>query len=267
MMMLGASTSGRRPSPLTELWTELGLIGIALASIPQMLQEPARGLFRRYYMLASVESIKGVIARAALLGALLIGYVVNVIAADAQSAIRLLVAVVLREGGPLLAALIIMARVGIELTGQFVRMRERGEGQGLRLLRIEPITLFGAPCLLGMAAATVILSLYFNIVTVVGGVLLSSLIADLSVIELAERFLLQVRVGDIFYALSKSALFGLCIGTVSCYHGLMAPLNRLRDGPKVVSRGVMQSLFLISIVNAAAAYVVHGIVLFGVVRT
>lgn len=251
---------------LSDIRSELGLVGLAFSGLGRMRNSPMRELFVRYYLLAGASSVGGVMARAAVLGTVLIGYVINVIAADAQSAIHLLVQVVLREGGPLFAALIVMAQGGIEVTGRFVRMRERGEMDGLRLLDIVPIDLFCAPCLLGIASATVVLTLYFNIITALGGILLSSLITDLSATELVERFLLQLRIGDICYAILKSALFGLSIGMVSCYHGLMAPLGPGGEGSHLVSRSVMQTLFFITGTNALAAYIARGVVLFGVVR-
>ena len=244
----------------------LALLGLALRGIARLTAAPTRDLFVRYYLLAGANSVATIMVRAAVLGTLLIGYVLNVVAADAQSAIHLLVAVVLREGGPLFAALIVMAQGGIEVTGQFARMRERGELHGWRLLGIDPLEFFCAPSLLGIAAATVVLTLYFNTITVVGGILFSSLITEVSVVELVERFLLHVQITDFLYAMFKSVLFGLAIGTVSCYHGLLAPLRHQGDGARLISRSVMQSLFLISIINALAAYIAHGIVFFGVVR-
>lgn len=250
----------------SEILCALGLVGVAFSGLRHIRRMPMRKLFIRYYLLAGANSVGGVMTRAAVLGAVLIGYVINVIAADTQSAIHILVQVVLREGGPLFAALIVTVQGGIEVTGRFVSMRQRGEMDGLRLLGIEPIDFFGAPCLLGIAGATVMLTMYFNMITVLGGILLSSLITDLSVIELLERFLTQAQMGDIFYAVLKSALFGLSIGMVSCYQGLMAHLGPKDDGSRLVSRAVMQALFFISGINALAAYLARGIVLFGVVK-
>jgi ABC-type transporter Mla maintaining outer membrane lipid asymmetry permease subunit MlaE len=251
---------------LSRIRSEYGLLGMALAGIGQLRRQPARAILLHYYMLAGASSVGQVVLRASVLGTLLIGYVINVVEADAQSAIRLMVQVVLREGGPLFAALIVMLQGGIEVTGSLVRMRERGEIDGLRLLNIDPLELFVAPCLWGVTGATVVLTLYFNIIMVVGGILLSSLIADLSVAELGERFLMQVHMGDLFYAAFKSVLFGMAIGVTSCYHGLLAPMSTLRDGSHLLSRSVMQTLLFISITNAVAAYVAHGVVFFGVVR-
>jgi phospholipid/cholesterol/gamma-HCH transport system permease protein len=242
-------------------------MGSVLADVSLVTRSPWRELFIRYFMLAGIDSVRNVLIRATLVGGVLIGYVVNVVAADAQSAIRLLVMVVLREGGPIFAALIVMARGGIEITGQLVRMRERGEGQGLQLLGVDPLELFGAPCLLGIAGATVILTIYFNLLAVAGGIVLASLIADLSVVELAERFFLQVQFADFFYAIGKSAMFGVAIGAVSCYYGLIAPIHRWRDGSSLVSRSVMLTLLLISLINAVAAYIAHGVVFFGAIHT
>ena len=266
-MTPGPLPQTRFTGPLSEIRHELGLIGLALSDVPKLFRSPHRELFIRYYLLAGLNSARTVAFRAAALGTILVGYVINVVAADAQSAIHLLVQVVLREGGPLFAALMVMAQGGVEMTGQFVRMRERSEMDGLRLLGIDPLGLFCAPCLLGIAGATVVLTLYFNIIAVLGGIVLSSLISNVSVLELAGRFLAQVAMGDIFYAMLKSVLFGLCIGMTSCYHGLLGPLHQTNGGgAHLVSRSVMQTMFFLTLVNALAAYLARGVVLFGVVR-
>ncbi len=217
-------------SKASGLKAELAFLVLAVSGVGRTFSSPGRELFIRYYLLAGANSSRTVMVRAAALGTLLIGYEVNVIAADAHSAIHLMVAVVLREGGPLFAAMIVMAQGGIEVTGHFAGMRERGELQSWRMLGIDPLVLFCPPSLLGITAATVVLTLYFNIVTVVGGILLSSLITEVSVAELVERFLMHVHFADFFYATFKSVLFGLAIGMVSCYHGLLAPLRLIAQG-------------------------------------
>jgi phospholipid/cholesterol/gamma-HCH transport system permease protein len=251
---------------LTEMGRELGLVALALRRSTLILRPPFREVFFRYYLMSGVESLGGVATRAAMLGTLIVAYVVNVLAADAESAIHLLESVVLREIGPVFAALIVMTKAGIEITGQLARMRERGEIDGLRLLGVPPIELLVVPCLLGVAAATVMLTLYFEILAVGSGLVISSWVANLSLAELAERFLMQFKFIDLVYALGKSVFFGLCLGAVACYHGLLAPMGRSRELPRLVSRGVMQSLFLISLLNAMMGYLVNGVLLFGIVR-
>jgi phospholipid/cholesterol/gamma-HCH transport system permease protein len=253
----------------TALWRELkgeaALIAFTLRRVPKLRQSPLRELFLRFYLLAGVESLGGIAVRAAVLGALLIGYVVNVMAADAGSAIRLLESIVVREVAPIFATLIVMAKAAIELTGQLAWMRERGETDGLALLGVMVDEFLALPCVAGIAAATAMLTLYFELLAVGGGLMIASLVADVSFTELAERFLLEFRIGDLVYALCKGILFGLLLGAVSTYHGLRAPAGE-RNVARPVSRAVMQALFVISLANGLLAYVIKGQVLFGIVR-
>lgn len=248
---------------IRELGGELRLVAEALRHLPILRRPPYRGIFFRFYLLAGVDALGSVVLRAALIGTLIVAYVVNVVAADADIAIHLLQSIVLREIAPTFAALIVMAQAGIETTSRFAHMREHGEIDGLRLLGIAPGPLLAVPGLLGIALATVVLSLYFAVLAVVGGIFIASGLADVTLIELAERFLLHLEFADFAYALLKSALFGLVIGAVACYHGLLAP-HSADDRSRLVSRCVMQSLFLISLVQAVTSYIQHGVLLFGI---
>jgi len=229
-----------------------------LPGFSQLRRQPWRGLFLRYFTLTGVQAFSGIAVRAAMLGTLVIGYVINVIAADAQMAALLLV-IVLREGVPLLAALLVVAKSGVEITGQLAGMRERGEVRGLRLLGISASRLLVVPILLAITAATVVLTLYFEILAVGGGMAIAGLIMALSPLELLEHFVALASPGDLFYSLFKSAAFGFAVAAVICHFGLRAPLDRRRDLPATVSRAVMQCLFFIALVNTVFVYMTQGL--------
>lgn len=231
---------------------------IVLESFSELRRQPWRGLSLRYFTLAGVQAFSGVAVRAAMLGTLVIGYVINVIAADAQMAALLLV-MVLREGVPLLAALLVVAKSGVEITGQLAGMRERGELRGLGLLGISAARLLVGPILLAITTATVVLTLYFELLAVGGGMAIAGLIMALSPMELLEHFVALASPGDLGYSLFKSAAFGLAIAAVICHFGLRAPRDRRRDLPATVARAVMQCLFFIALVNTVFVYITQGI--------
>lgn len=249
-----------------ELRSQIGLVGFALSRLRLLGRAPFGGMFLRYYLIAGVESLGSVALRAALVGALIIGYVVNVIAADAESAVHLLQSVVMREVGPMLAAVIVMSKAGIEIAGQFAVSRQKGEIAGLALLKVPMRELLVLPCVGGVAAALFVLTLYFELLASLGGILIASILTDLSVAELAERFALQIDLMDLLYPMFKSLIFGLALGAVTAHHGLTGPAGRDVMLARTMARYIVQSLFVLSLINAFLGYVLNGQVFFGVVK-
>jgi phospholipid/cholesterol/gamma-HCH transport system permease protein len=242
---------------------ELTLVTDALLQARRLFMHPWRGIFLRYFNQAGVEAMSSIAVRAAVLGTLIIGYVANVLAADAEMAARILL-LVLREFVPMLAAVIVVAKSGVEITGQLAHMRERGEIRGLQLLGISATDLLLGPILYAVGAATVILMLYFEVVAAVGGVMLAGILTDMSPRELTEHMMAQVRLADLWYCLFKSFVFGVAIGAVICHHGLIQKPKPGLELPKVVSAAVMRGLLWLSLVNILFELFTQGIPALGI---
>ena len=71
---------------------------------------------------------------------------------------------------------------------------------------------------------------------------------------------------DFYYSIIKSLLFGFAVAASCCYHGLNPPDLTNNAVPKVVTRAVTQSAMLVLTINAVFAYVVFGILFFGLVK-
>lgn len=242
---------------------ELKLVSDALLQPRRLFTQPWRGIFLRYFNQAGVDAMSSMAVRAAVLGTLIIGYVANVLAADAAMA-ALILLLVLREFVPMLAAVIVVAKSGVEITGQLAHMRERGEIRGLQLLGISATDLLLGPILYAVGAATVILMLYFEVVAAVGGVLLSGLLTEMSPRELTEHMMAQVRLTDLWYCVVKSFIFGVAIGAVICHHGLIQKSRPGIELPKVVSAAVMRGLLWLSLINIVFELLTQGIPALGI---
>ena len=70
---------------------------------------------------------------------------------------------------------------------------------------------------------------------------------------------------DLFYSVVKSLLFGFSIAACCCYHGLNPPGLTQNAVPQAVTRAVTRSAMLVLTINAVFAYVVFGILFFGLV--
>jgi phospholipid/cholesterol/gamma-HCH transport system permease protein len=181
---------------------------------------------------------------AAALGLIIIGQTVSWL--SRYSAIdylgTIMVSVVVRELGPLIAAVIVLARIGTAHVVELGTARAMGEVEALEALGIDPIHYLVVPRVIGMIVGTFSLTVYLILGAVVSGYIWAFLQN------------LPLRLGDYFHELSgalsfldfallalKSCLFGFIIAVVSCYHGLAQPL-RLDEVSRATVRAVSQSV-------------------------
>lgn len=186
------------------------------------------------------------------LGFLVIGQSVSVLAR--VGAINylgtIMVVVVVRELGPLLAALLVLARIGTANVVELGTARALGEVEALEALAIDPIHYLVVPRVIGMAAGIFSLTVYL----IIGALGSGYLWAFLQDVPLTPgdyfRELAQALTGLDFIMLAlKTCLFGFIIAIVTCYHGLAQPL-RLEEVSKATVRAVAQSVIACVVLDA-----------------
>ncbi len=181
---------------------------------------------------------------AAALGFLVVGQ--SVAALQKVGAIgyfgKIMVFVVVRELGPLLAAMLVLARIGTANVVELGTARALGEVEALEALAIDPIHYLVVPRVVGMAAGIFSLTVYL----ILGAICSGYLWAFLQDVPLTPgdyfRELAQALTGLDFVMLAlKTCLFGFIIAIVTCYHGLAQPL-RLEEVSSATVRAVAQSV-------------------------
>ena len=242
-----------------------GLLWDVLARLPVLGRDPVREVLVRQMRRAGMATLSAMVVRAAGIGTLIIAYTTYVLAADSAFAVRILIWAVLREIGPLFAVIMLVMRSGTAMAAEFALMRERGELQALRLSGIRVLDYIVVPTVVAMTLSNLAITVYFQILAVGGGMLVSALLMDVSVAELAEHFFTLASVWDLVYTVIKSLGFGLLVGLVVCIHGLGIG-GRQMPMPEAVSRAVMQSIVAVLLFNAVFAYLVFGVLFFGIVR-
>lgn len=242
-----------------------GLLWDVLARLAVLGRDPVREVLVRQMRRAGMATLSAMVVRAAGIGTLIIAYTTYVLAADSAFAVRILIWAVLREIGPLFAVIMLVMRSGTAMAAEFALMRERGELQALRLSGIRVLDYIVVPTVVAMTLSNLAITVYFQILAVGGGMLVSALLMDVSVAELAEHFFTLASVWDLVYTVIKSLGFGLLVGLVICIHGLGMG-GRQVPMPEAVSRAVMQSIVAVLLFNAVFAYLVFGVLFFGIVR-
>jgi phospholipid/cholesterol/gamma-HCH transport system permease protein len=210
---------------------------------PRVIQEVARAGLRLLPMFAFMS---------AALGLVVIGQTVSWL--TRVGAINYLgtvmVVVVVREVGPLMAALLVLARVGTANVIELGTARAMGEVEALEALGIDPVHYLVVPRVLGMALGVFALTVYL----ILGALLSGYLWAFLQGVPLRPgdyfRQLASALSGLDFALLAvKTLAFGFIIALVTCYHGLAQPL-RLEEVSRATVAAVAQSVIACVLLDA-----------------
>lgn len=237
----------------------------ALARMGRLRRPPIRESFLRQVYFTGVTAVTGVVLRASVLGVMIIAITMDVLDADTDLAVKILLWVVFREIGPLAAAVVVILRTGTAISAEVAMMRVSGQTRALRHFRIDLYDYIVIPRVAGVMVATVALTIYIQFLAVLGGLLFSPLIIDTSFAELSGRFFILFSPVDFLYSTLKSLLFGFSIAACCCFHGLNPPSLTHNAVPQAVTRAVTQSAMLVLSINAVFAYLVFGILFFGLV--
>jgi phospholipid/cholesterol/gamma-HCH transport system permease protein len=210
---------------------------------PRVFQELSRAGLRLLPMFLFI---------AAALGLLVIGQTVSWLkVVGAMNFLgTIMVVVVVRELGPLTAALLVLARIGTANVIELGTARAMGEVEALEALGIDPVHYLVVPRVIGMALGVFALTVYL----ILGALLSGYLWAFLQDVPL--------RPGDYFHQLAnalsgmdfallaiKTVAFGFIIALVTCYHGLAQPL-RLEQVSSATVAAVAQSVIACVLIDA-----------------
>jgi phospholipid/cholesterol/gamma-HCH transport system permease protein len=161
-----------------------------------------------------------------------------------------MVIVVVRELGPLLAAMLVLTRVGMAHVIELGTARALGEVEALEALGIDPVHYLIVPRVIGMALGIFSLTIYLILGTLASGYLFAFL-QDVALTPGDYFKQIIAALGWLDFALLalKTVAFGLFIAMVTCYHGLAQPL-RLEEVSRVAVRAVTQGVFVCVLIDA-----------------
>jgi phospholipid/cholesterol/gamma-HCH transport system permease protein len=169
-----------------------------------------------------------------------------------------LVAVVVREVGPLLVNLIIIGRSGTAITTELAGMRLRREVQVLDAQGLDPLVYLVMPRVLAMAIAVLCLTVFFVFLALGSGYLYGLLIGT-SPGEpriFVATVVRGLRPSDVLNLLAKTLIPGLVAGAICSIEG-MSVGALATDMPQAVTRAVVRAnaaVLFISLIVSVLAY-------------
>lgn len=162
--------------------------------------------------------------------------------------------VVVRELGPLFASVIVIARSGTAISSELATMRLSRQITALELMGIDPARYLVAPRVAGTALSVVVLTFYFESVAILGGYILAGPGKNITFVVYIQSIMEAMGFLEAAVTVVKSALFGVIIGAVCSYHGLMAKRS-LTQIPQETTNAVIGSLKAVFVADAAITFV------------
>ncbi len=163
-----------------------------------------------------------------------------------------------RELGPVLAAVLIAGRSGSAITAQIGVMRVTEELDAMRVMGIPHGFRLVMPRVLALAIAMPLISLWTSMAALAGGMLAAEAALDISPAFFLSALPRAVPISNLYLALAKSAVFGILIALVGCYFGMKVKPNTESLG-KGTTSSVVTSITIVILVDALFAVLFRGV--------
>jgi phospholipid/cholesterol/gamma-HCH transport system permease protein len=184
-------------------------------------------------------------------GSLLVQARIRVAGLGASDAFgQLLVVVLIRELGPLLMALVVLARSGTAIATELATMQVGQEIRGLHRAGIDPFTYLVVPRLAGVSLSVVCLTLLYIVFSLIAGMVLLNLIGTGTVDpgQFASLIAATLTPGDLVAFVAKTAMPGLLIAAIACREGFYAG-TAITNVPRATTKGVVRGIIAVVVWN------------------
>ena len=158
----------------------------------------------------------------------------------------------IRELGPMLAAILVAGRSGSAITAQIGVMRVTEELDAMRVMGIPHGFRLVLPRALALALAMPLISVWTTLAALAGGMLAADVAMGISPAYFFHALPAAVGSGNLTLALSKSVVFGTLIALIGCHWGLRVKPDTQSLGEGTTA-SVVTSITMVIIVDALFA--------------
>ena len=144
-----------------------------------------------------------------------------------------------REMGPVFTCLSLAGLVGSTYAAEIGSMKVSEEVDALEVMSIDPVYYLVLPRLLALAFASVVLTIYADVIGIAGGALVARATFDVDLEVFIKNGRDALKMKDVYGGLLKSLVFGTTIAVVACAQGLRAD-----GGPAGVGRATLRSVVI-----------------------
>lgn len=236
---------------VTVLWVSL---------FPRHWRAPVRNVLARQILFTGFQATRFVSTLAFLVGVSVVVQVQVWTAALGQTSLLgpILVMVIFREVGPLLASFIVIARSGTAMATELAYMRVTNETHVLDAQGIDPFIYLVLPRVIGAAVSIFCLTVIFIVVAITSG-FLSGILLGANTGDpwlFIESVFGALTPADVFNLFAKTLIPGALMGTICCVEGLKIR-GVTTEVPQAASRAVVKSIMALFISSALISLLMY----------
>jgi phospholipid/cholesterol/gamma-HCH transport system permease protein len=127
---------------------------------------------------------------------------------------------IVRELGPVFTALVVGSRVGAGMAAEIGSMRVTEQVDAIRALGADPVKKLVVPRVIATTLMLPLVALFADIIGIIGGMIISYVQFDLSMVAFYKSAVTTVRATDFLSGYTKPFFFGFGIAIIGCYEGL-----------------------------------------------
>ncbi len=172
--------------------------------------------------------------------------------------VNLLGVAVVRELGPVLAAILIAGRSGSAMTAQLGVMRVTEEIDAMAVMGIPHTLRLVLPKMIALAIAMPLIVLWTDAIALIGGMVAAQTELGLGMHYFLTALPEAVPVANLWLGLSKGVVFGLLIALLACHYGLRIEPNTESLGAGT-TRSVVAAITVVIVVDAIFAVMFSGV--------
>lgn len=152
---------------------------------------------------------------------------------------------IIREIGPVVAALLLVSKIGASITAEIGSMKITEQIDALKLLGIDPVEYLTVPRLVASTIATFSLCMMSIAVCLVSGVAVAVTSLNFQLGHVLHSLLTFVTFADIYATSTKAIVFGATIPIVCCYYGFHTQAGAEGVGRSTTNAVVTSSILII----------------------
>ncbi|HMP73811.1 MAG TPA: ABC transporter permease [Kiritimatiellia bacterium] len=244
----------------------MGFVAGVVASVvghafrPSYWNRTVRNVFARQILFTGYEATRFISLIAVAVGVSIVVQTQVLLGALGQAGLLgpVLVAVLVRELGPLLTNFVVIGRSGTAIATEMANMRVHREIEVLDAQGIDPFLYLVVPRVLGAAVSIFCLTVIFLVVAILTGFFSGLLMGANtgSPLIFLESIIGALRPADVLGFFAKTLLPGLMMGTICCLEGLKIQ-GALTEVPQASTRAVVKSTIALFVTSAVVSILTY----------
>jgi len=229
--------------------------------------------FRSFFMIFRIKQIPEIVAQIYFIGAksaqivLLVGFFTGMVLGlqlyfvlvkfGSVGVLGTAIALTLiRELGPVMAAIMITARAGSAMTAEIGIQRISEQIDALSTMRIDPLGYLVSPRIAAAVLSFPILTTFFDLIGIIGAWFSGCILLGVNSGTYFHRVMASTQWDDIAGGYYKSIVFGLLVVTICCFQGFFTHMRTDSFGAKSVSMSTTSAVVISCVMILVSDYIV-----------